>query len=56
MPCFFIQLLKLAGVVPLASKASISGRKGSSLLLPGPFGRPNETPAAFLARRASLVR
>ena len=43
-------------VDPLASSASISGRCLSSLLLPGPFGRPTGRPEARLARRASFVR
>ncbi len=38
-----------------ASRGSISGRYGSNLLLPGPFGRPRGRPAAFLAPSASVV-
>ena len=43
-------------VDPLASSVSISGQRLSSLLLPGPFGRPTGRPEARLARRASFVR
>ena len=32
------------------------GRKASSLLLPGPLGRPSFSPWAFLKRKASFVR
>ena len=41
---------------PLANSASTSGRCLSSLLLPGPFGRPTGRPEARLARRDSVVR
>src|SRR5208282_2539713 len=44
-----------AFVKPFFSRASISGLYGSSLLLPGPFGRPSFMPPAFRAFRASLV-
>ena len=65
-PFFFIQFARVPGVVlqrfamnlcvdPFASSASISGRNGSSLLLPVPFGRPSGFPATFLALSASLV-
>lgn len=43
-------------VEPLANRPSISGRTASSLLLPGPLGRPNTIPCSFLKRNASWVR
>jgi len=66
IPFFPSQFERLAGVVPqrfamnfrvdpFASMASTSGRNGSSLLSPGPFGLPSGRPAAFLALSASLV-
>lgn len=39
---------------PFVSSASILGRNGSSLLLPGPFGRPSGRPETFRALSASF--
>jgi len=41
-------------VDPFANRLSISGRKVSNLLLPGPLGRPSVMPCSFLKRKASI--
>ena len=43
-------------VAPFFSKASISGRDGSSLLFPNPGGLPSLSPFAILTCKASPVR
>ena len=66
IPFFFNQFARLPGAVlqrfamnlcveTFASSATIPGRNGSSLLLPGPYGRPSGLPEAFLALSVSLI-
>src|SRR4051812_39063100 len=63
---FLIQLHRVGSVIlyrfaiyfcddPLFNNASISGRKASSLLLPGPLGLPSCTPDCLMDCSASLV-